>query len=186
MDVAGHGAESAVVALRAKELLRAASRTYLDLGEGLQWVNRQRDGLAPDMFITAFVAIPDTGTGSLDYLSAGHPPAPLFGVREMTELPSTGPIIGPFEASWESGRVTISPGQALLVYTDGPTELRDDDRIEYGLERLRTLATARFDDAEALVQRCLDETTSFSTIHGHDDVTLVATRRADVQDCADP
>lgn len=180
VDVAGHGAESAVVALRAKELLRAASRTYLDLGEGLQWVNRQLDGLAPDMFITAFVAILDTGAGSLHYLSAGHPPALLCGVREVTELPSTGPIIGPFEASWGSGRVTISPGQALLVYTDGLTELRDDDRNEYGLERLRTLASEGFDDAEALVKRCLDETASFSTIRGHDDVTLVAICRADV------
>lgn len=180
VDVAGHGAESAVVALRAKELLRAAMRTYIDLGEGLRWVSRQLDGLAPDMFITAFIAILDTGTGVMDYLSAGHPPALLCGAGHVTELPATGPIIGPFAASWASGRATIEQGQALLVYTDGLTEGRDDDRNEYGLERLRALASEQFDDAEAMVKRCLDETSEFSTIRGHDDVTLVAVCRADV------
>ena len=180
VDVAGHGAESAVVALRAKELLRAAMRTYLDLGEGLRWVTRQLDGLEPDMFISAFVAILDTGTGSLEYLSAGHPPALLCAPGQVSDLPPTGPIIGPFEATWASGRATLKTGQALLVYTDGLTEVQDDDRNEYGLDRLRALASERFDDAEALVKRCLDETSAFSTGRGQDDITVVAVSRADV------
>ena len=114
----------------------------------------------------------------MDYLSAGHPPALLCGAGQATELPPTGPIIGPFEASWESGRVTIEAGQALLVYTDGLTEVRDGDRNEYGLGRLRAVASEGVDDAEVLVKRCLDDYEEFSTIRGQDDVTLVVVCRA--------
>lgn len=174
VDVAGHGAESAVIALRTKELLRAAVRTYVELGEGVRWVNRQLDGLAPGMFVSAFVAVLDTVTGSLDYVSAGHPPALLCGTDGVTDLPATGPIIGPFEAVWGSGHTTIEAGQTFVVYTDGLIEVRDDARVEFGLDRLRKVVRAEFDDAEAAVKRCLDETSEFSTTRGQDDVTIVA------------
>lgn len=177
VDVAGHGAESAVVALRAKELLRAALRTYVDLGEGLRWVQRHLDGLAPGMFLTAFIALLDTTTGSMDYVNAGHPPALLCGSDQATDLPLTGPIIGPFEATWESGRVSIEPGQTLVIYTDGLIEVRDADRAEFGLERLRELVSGEFSDAQDVINRCLAETSAFSTIRSHDDVTMVAVHR---------
>ena len=177
VDVAGHGAESAVVALRAKELLRAAVRTYVDLGEGLRWVQRHLDGLAPGMFLTAFIALLDTSTGSMDYVNAGHPPALLCGSDQVTDLPLTGPIIGPFEATWGSGRVAVEPGKTLAIYTDGLIEVRNADRVEFGLERLRELVCREFDDAEDVINRCLAETSAFSTIRGHDDVTMVAVHR---------
>lgn len=180
VDVAGHGAESALLAVRARELLSAALRTYVDLGEGMRWVSRQLDRLASDMFITAFAAILDTVTGTVDYIGAGHPPALLCGAGQVTELPPTGPIIGPFEAVWESGRATIEPGQALVIYTDGLTELRDEDRVEFGLDRLRDVVREQFDDAEAVLERCLAETAAFATDRGHDDVTIVVVSRETV------
>lgn len=186
VDVAGHGAESAVVALRVKELLRAASRTYADLGEGVQWVNHQLDGLAPDMFVTAFVAIVDTATGSIDYVGAGHPPPLLCGADRVIELAPTGPIIGPFEAEWRTAHARIEVGQTLLVYTDGLTEVREQDRTEFGLERLSDLVCGEFDDAEVVIKRCLDETAAFSTIRGQDDVTLVAVCRSSSRLSAGP
>lgn len=173
VDVAGHGAESAVVALRTKELLRAAMRTYVDLGEGVRWVNQQLDGLEDGMFMTAFAAVLDTVTGSLDYVCAGHPPALLCREDKVVELIPTGPIIGPFDAMWESERTTIEEGQSLVVYTDGLTELRDAERKEYGTERLAELVCQEFSDADAMVEGCLADAVAFSAERGHDDLTIV-------------
>jgi sigma-B regulation protein RsbU (phosphoserine phosphatase) len=178
VDVAGHGAESAVLALRTKELLRAALRTYVDLGEGVRWVNQQLD-VAPDMFVTAFVALIDTATGWVEYVGAGHPPALLCASGTAIELPPTGPIIGPFEDAWQSGNATIEEGQTLVVYTDGLIEVRDDDRAEFGLERLQEVVCEEFDGAEAVIERCLAETTAFASSRAPDDVTLVVVCRAD-------
>jgi serine phosphatase RsbU (regulator of sigma subunit) len=171
-----------VVALRTKELLRAAMRTFADLGEGVRWVSQQLDGLAPDMFVTAFVAIIDTTTGAVEYVGAGHPPALLCHSGTVNELPPTGPIIGPFESIWRSAYATIEEGQAFVVYTDGLVEVRDDDRSEFGLDRLKQLVCDEFDNAEAVIKRCLDEATAFSPFRAQDDVTLVVVCRASAED----
>lgn len=178
VDVAGHGAESAVVALRTKELLRAAMRTYVDLGEGVRWVNQQLDGLEDGMFMTAFAGVLDTVTGSLDYVCAGHPPALLCQADKVVELVPTGPILGPFEAMWESERTTIEEGQSLVVYTDGLTELRDAQREEYGTERLAELVCQQFRDADAMVEGCLADAFAFSAERGQDDLTIVVVCRS--------
>jgi serine phosphatase RsbU (regulator of sigma subunit)/CHASE3 domain sensor protein len=178
VDVAGHGAESAVVALRTKELLRAAMRTYVDLGEGVRWVNEQLDGLEDGMFMTAFAGILDTVTGSLDYVGAGHPPALLCQADKVVELAPTGPLLGPFEAMWASERTMIEEGQSLVVYTDGLTELRDAQRDEYGTERLAELVCQEFSDAEAMVEGCLVDAKAFSAERGQDDLTIVVVCRS--------
>jgi serine phosphatase RsbU (regulator of sigma subunit)/CHASE3 domain sensor protein len=177
VDVAGHGSESAVVALRTKELLRAAMRTYDDLGDGVLWVNQQLDGLDDAMFMTAFAAVLDTVTGSLDYVCAGHPPALLCQEDKAVELVPTGPILGPFDAIWESARTTIGEGQSLVVYTDGLTELRDAEREEYGTERLAELVCQEFRDADGVIERCLADAVAFSAERGQDDLTIVVVCR---------
>ena len=106
------------------------------------------------------------------------PPALLCVSGTVNELAPTGPIIGPFEAAWHSEHATIEDGQTLVVYTDGLIEGRDQDRMEFGLDRLQELVCDEFDSAEAVIKRCLDETAAFSSDRAQDDVTLVVVCRA--------
>jgi sigma-B regulation protein RsbU (phosphoserine phosphatase) len=178
VDVAGHGASSAVVALRAKELLRAAVRSYDDPSDAVLWVSAQLTDL-DDMFVTAFVARLDFATGLVRFVNAGHPDALVCDSVNMVSLPPTGPIIGPFAGSWTTREAIIGPGQMLVCYTDGLVEVRDEDGVEFGMNRLRSVLRASYgDNTEAVVKQCLTEVENFSSGRAKDDLTLTIVSRS--------
>ncbi len=173
VDISGHGAVSGVLALRCKELLRAGLRDGFEPDEAVQWAAEQLDDLAEETFLTAFVAVIDLKTGDVTYASAGHPPALLCSPSHAAELAPTGPIVGPFVGPWRNATAGLDHGDALAVYTDGLTEVRNAAGKEFGLQRLTDLVCgAAPDDAEAIVKRCVDDVTSFAPGRLRDDVTI--------------
>jgi serine phosphatase RsbU (regulator of sigma subunit)/CHASE3 domain sensor protein len=179
VDVAGHGAGSAVVALRAKELLRAAARSYENPSDAVTWASAQLSDLESDMFITAFVARVDFTTGLVRFVNAGHPDALICDGANVIELAPTGPLIGPFSGRWDQREAVIGPGQMLVCYTDGVIEVRNDEREEFGLDRLRAALQANYGDATgSIVKNCLAEVDAFGSGRAHDDVTIAIVARA--------
>lgn len=174
IDIAGHGAPQAIMALRCKEILRAALRMHMEPGDALGLLSEQVGDLCPS-FVTAFVALVDTGTGACRYANAGHPPA-LLADHDQTihELDPTGPLLGVFPASWKTANAEMGAGAKLAVYTDGLTEARDDAEVFYGMERLADLmATLPCEVAESVVKSCLDDLHVFRPSRLADDVTVV-------------
>ena len=78
------------------------------------------------MFVTLFYGLLDLETGRLDYANAGHlPPVLLHRVsgNMTTVCPATGTVLGILaDQRWETGTVTMEPGDTLMLYTDGVTE----------------------------------------------------------------
>jgi serine phosphatase RsbU (regulator of sigma subunit) len=178
VDVAGHGASSAVVALRAKELLRAAVRSYDDPSDAVTWVSTQLTDLENDMFVTAFVARIDFRSGLVRFVNAGHPEAIICDAINVVELAPTGPLIGPFAGTWSTREAIIGPGQMLVCYTDGLVEVRDEDAVEFGLERLHKVLRASYGkETETIVKQCLAEVDSYSHGRAHDDLTITVIAR---------
>jgi serine phosphatase RsbU (regulator of sigma subunit)/CHASE3 domain sensor protein len=178
VDVAGHGASSAVLALRAKELLRAAVRSYDAPSDAVTWVSTQLTDL-DDMFVTAFVARLDFNTGLVRFVNAGHPHAIICDGDHVVELAPTGPLIGPFAGTWTTREAIIGPGQMLVCYTDGLVEVRDEDGEQFGLARLHKVLRASYgDDTEAIVKQCLNEVDSFTHGRAKDDLTLTVIARS--------
>ena len=178
VDVAGHGASSVVVALRAKELLRAAVRSYDDPSDAVLWVSAQLTDL-DDMFVTAFVARVDFTTGLVRFVNAGHPEALVCDSVNVVHLPPTGPIIGPFVGTWTTREAILGPGQMLVCYTDGLTEVRDENDVEFGLSRLQdVLRDAYGDETDAIVKKCLGEVETYSGGRAKDDLTLAIVARS--------
>ena len=178
LDIAGHGVQSAIAALKCKELLKAALRSGLEPGASVDWLSEQEHGLG-DLFLTAFVAVLDTDSGRGTYANAGHPHALLAYAGGLLErLGPTGPIFGPIEGSWETGSMVINPGGKLIIYTDGLVEARDVTRVFYGEERLeRLLATLDCPDAQPVVDEILADLDLFHPGRLSDDVTLVVACR---------
>jgi serine phosphatase RsbU (regulator of sigma subunit) len=59
----------------------------------------------------------------LTYVNAGHNPPIVFGSGSAIELEATGLPLGLFpEAEYEAHTALLSPGGALLVFTDGLTD----------------------------------------------------------------
>ena len=79
--------------------------------------------------------------GKLTYCNAGHNPPLVVGAAGVRRLEVGGPIVGLFEAAqFEQETVQLSPGDVLLVFSDGVSEALSADGEEYGEERI--LATA--------------------------------------------
>jgi serine phosphatase RsbU (regulator of sigma subunit) len=174
VDISGHGAVPGVLALRCRELLRAALRNGLDPGASVHWAHDQLDDLGDETFLSAFVAVADLATGGLRYANAGHPPAILCAADVAVELPPTGPIVGPFEGRWQTAYARVAEGDTLAVHTDGLIEVRRADGEEFGLERLvEVVCRASCDDADAIVKGALDEITNFAPGRLRDDATIV-------------
>ena len=174
IDIAGHGAAQAVMALRCKEILRAALRMRLEPGAALHLLAQQVGDLHPS-FVTAFVALVDTASGACRYANAGHPPA-LLAHHDNTvdELEPTGPLLGVFSGSWTTANAQMEPGAKLAVYTDGLTEARDEAEEFYGMERLAHLVvTLPCEVAESVVKTCFDDLHAFRPSRLGDDVTMV-------------
>jgi sigma-B regulation protein RsbU (phosphoserine phosphatase) len=79
--------------------------------------------------------------GTLGYVNAGHNPP--FWIRKggaLEELRAGGPILGVLEdAAFEAGSATLSPGDVLVLYSDGITEARGRERELFGVDRLQAV-----------------------------------------------
>lgn len=112
----------------------------------------------PNRFVTLFLVELDC-TGKGRYISAGHNTAWLFRSRtgDLEDLPSGGLPLGmlpftPCQASF----VELTPGDILVVYSDGLTDAENPKGEEWGEQRVKELicATARR-GAEALERELL-------------------------------
>ncbi len=91
-------------------------------------------------FATLFYGELDPETHTFEYVNGGHNAGLHRSGDTMGELVSTGPIVGMIEgAQFANVRIALAPGDTIMLYTDGITELTDDDDHEYGIERLKAV-----------------------------------------------
>lgn len=130
-----------------------------------------------------FLARLDSGTGMLDYCSAGHPPALLLRADgELESLSEGGPLLGVVpEASFVRGSVELRAGDVLLAYSDGVLEARNYADQEFGFEHLEVqLRRARSSSADAVLFSVLGAVQDFAgACPQADDMSLVVVRRLD-------
>jgi phosphoserine phosphatase RsbU/P len=161
-DVSGKGVASALFMARTKNvirliarLLRGASGASPTPAEIIAAVNQE---LCQDnsgmMFVTLFFGILDPKTGDIGFVNAGHnPPYHLRGNEAVPVEGCRGRALGVRSNSiYETGILTLSPGEAIFLYTDGITEAfnRNDEMFSDGRLAvvLRDVASAR---SEAII-----------------------------------
>ena len=79
--------------------------------------------------------------GRLTYCNAGHNPPLVISragnVTSVRRLETGGPIVGLFEmAAYDEETITLSPGDWLIVFTDGVSEAMSAAGDEYGEARI--------------------------------------------------
>jgi len=163
-DVAGHGLKAAAVMAQMRNALRAHRFDSLGPAESLTRLSGQLALQDPNAMATIICVDIDPLTGAVTWSSAGHPapilvsgagtsaylpgrPAPPIG---LTHLPSVPP---PLEH-----RLTLQPGDRLLMFTDGLIEQRGT-ALDIGLAHLMILAeqTHATDDGAAACETILRE-----------------------------
>ena len=155
VDVAGHGADAGLFAYRLKALLSSAVRSSLDPGAALDWTAQQLGDTA-ERFATAILVMLDVETGRGRYASAGHHPPLVLRHHGATQLPPTGPLLGPLDGVWRTEEFVLGDGDLLVTFTDGLVEARNHDGMEFGVEQLVAVLSAhRADGTEAMVEACV-------------------------------
>ncbi|HXY39861.1 MAG TPA: PP2C family protein-serine/threonine phosphatase, partial [Vicinamibacteria bacterium] len=138
-DVAGKGMPAALL----MALLQGSLRTLLSAGfRGEELVTKLNVHLCANIpsnrLVTFFYSELDTATGSLRYLNCGHNPPYLLPIGEPpVRLAATGIALGvTTETEYESMVLDLSPGDRLVLYTDGVTEAENARDQEFGEARL--------------------------------------------------
>ncbi len=178
IDVAGHGAVSAVTSLRCQELLGVALADGREPGDAISWLLEQIRDPGIELFFTAFVAIVDPESGRCRYANAGHP-APLVTTEEgVAALGPTGPIVGPIPTVWRTEESVIAPGRSFAVYTDGLTDPRHLETEEQPpLAYLEDLLQDGSVQPDEIVERLLGSLELRNAGRLRDDVTLIVACR---------
>lgn len=128
-----------------------------------------------------FVARLDERFGTLDYCSAGHPPALLLRENgDLEILAEGGPVLGVMPEAWfDCGSVRLQAGDAMLVCSDGILESFNGLEQEFGQPRLEAeFRRAYGGSAEAVLFSVLGAVQDFAAPRPlTDDMTLVLITR---------
>lgn len=134
-DVCGKGLQPALVTFSLHTMIRAMSDTGRSLTEIMGRVNDHLCEYMPsDSFVTMVCVSIEPATGVIECVNGGHPPAFVFapdGTRRSLQSEVNPPLgVAPCEFRVEKGQ--MEPGEVVLLYTDGLTELRNPARVMLG------------------------------------------------------
>lgn len=152
-DVMGHGARAGLVMTALHGLLFGFRQGAAPLDQMLSNANkflcrlqqldisRNPDQPIRPLLCSMFLLRVDFAHHAITYCNAGHPPPmylPHDADAEILMLKSDGPILGAFEsATYHATTLRPSPGDTLLMYTDGISEATNASGEEFGAGRLR-------------------------------------------------
>jgi serine phosphatase RsbU (regulator of sigma subunit)/anti-sigma regulatory factor (Ser/Thr protein kinase)/anti-anti-sigma regulatory factor len=143
-DVVGHGAEAAAAMARLSPVLHEALSTGVALDDALARLDGFASTRPTTRAATACVVVLDPGSGSLRWLSRGHPPPLVCGAGGATrflEAGAGGPL-GVDGPSGAAGEGTLAEDELLLLYSDGLIEERGRTLGETLAQLARYTATA--------------------------------------------
>ncbi|HEV8611802.1 MAG TPA: PP2C family protein-serine/threonine phosphatase [Thermoanaerobaculia bacterium] len=117
--------------------------------------------------------------GNFIYVNAGHPPPLHFHAKGVTTLKQTGLVLGPSAtATYSRGFLSLEPGDALLLFTDGMLEATDAKGREFGVERLkRAFAAIRDKPSDEIARALIDKVGEHTRGPAEDDRTVVVVKR---------
>ncbi len=163
-DVCGKGAEAAALTALGRYTIRALAEhdTATVLSRLNEAVLRDHD-LTQHRFLTVLLANLSVAPDRLDVelAAAGHPPPLVLRASGRVEpVPVAGPLIG-VESELEFGahRLSLRPGDAMLLYTDGVTDARAPARVISDSELAELLARGHRLGGERLAEFIEDSAT---------------------------
>ncbi len=178
-DVSGKGVPAALFMAVTKTLIKGIAEQESDPAQILTKVNRE---LCVDnesmLFVTMFLAILDFETGELAFSNAGHnPPARIApdGAVSWLSLPR-GLFLGIMDDTvYRTSRLSLSPGEKLVTFTDGVTEAMDPGQQLFGTDRLAlTLARSAGASPEAMDAAVMAAVSAFAAdAEQADDITVL-------------
>ncbi|KXJ99201.1 MAG: serine phosphatase RsbU [Acidobacteria bacterium OLB17] len=182
-DVSGKGTAAALLMSSLHAAIHAQVAANRELDVTVASINAYLSENTPaNRFVTLFVAELDPPTGRVKFINCGHNP-PLIGRANgsVEQLASGGLPLGIIPtAEYDSGLVTLGPGDVLVAYSDGVSEANNINEEEFGLDRLTKVVQANITaSASGLRDKVESALSAFTgTAPANDDITLVIVKKA--------
>lgn len=146
-DVSGKGVAAALLMANFQATLRNAIHQLTRLEDLVQYLNRNVVNITDsEKIITFFIGEYNTDTRQLTYINAGHIPPILINDGLITPLNKGCTLLGIFEdiPEIEVGELTIPNNSVLLVYTDGVTDIMDEQSNYFDENQLRKFLSEHY------------------------------------------
>lgn len=146
-DVSGKGMGAALFAsniLSAFRMLRALPK--FDVVDAVAKVSEQMESTSRGGdFATVFIGVLDPAAHAIEFVNAGHNPPILVSLDgSHRHLDSTGIPIGVFSGfAWSRNSLTLTPGDRVIIFTDGIPEATNANGDLYSDERLENFVIDR-------------------------------------------
>jgi phosphoserine phosphatase RsbU/P len=182
-DASGKGLAAALMIANVQSSLRTAALfTGDDLAALFTVVNHQAyASSAEHRYATLFYGVFDGSARNLRYVNAGHhPPVVIRRDGSMRSLETGGAPVGLFpDSEYREGSIEVEAGDLVIAFTDGLTEVANQDGEEWGVQGLLQAAASGAQcsqDAGDLVNSIFCSMDHFSKEHQTDDATLAVLR----------
>ena len=184
-DVSGKGVPAALFMMSCRTLLKGAAIGTAHPGAVLKEVNQvlQEDNEAM-MFVTLFYAIFDPESGEMVYANGGHnPPIIVKADGSSSEIPvASGIALGIMpDMDFAEDALRLSPGEAVVFYTDGVTEAENAKAELFNMERLQMIFNgAPTKDAKEANKAVFEAVSAFAgDTPQSDDITCITLYRCE-------
>jgi sigma-B regulation protein RsbU (phosphoserine phosphatase) len=179
-DVSGHGISSALQMASTRAYLRSRAMQGGQIAEIIMDVNRlvSNDTRETGVFMTLFFLVIEAHSGHATWVRAGHEPALLYDPDSdhFEQLEGKGIPLG-VDDNWKYSnyKITIKPGQILILITDGLWESRNLNGEMFGRERFKNIIRQSASlKAEEITENVFKAVTSFQgKAQQEDDITMV-------------
>jgi phosphoserine phosphatase RsbU/P len=175
-DVSGKGLPAALLMATTRGVLRSLVRQSANASDILSQLNTTLiEDFPAEKFVTMVVAVLDPATGIVRIANAGHP-FPLLISNGVATYHSSecGLPLGIMESAYCETEIALQHDSALVLYSDGISERTNLAGDEYGLERLREIASCQNISCELI----LSDTAAFAgQALQNDDSTVIVLRR---------
>ncbi|GHE41395.1 hypothetical protein GCM10018785_08790 [Streptomyces longispororuber] len=183
LDAMGHNLASGLTTSVAMAGCRNARRAGAELPELVDNIQRALAEWLPEQFCTGIFAQLDLAGGVLRWCNCGHPPPLLIrdhrvlaGALERSAQPPLGTPGLLAGNPWQVHEEHLKPGDRVLMYTDGVTEARTGNGVEFGLERFTDTiirATAAGESAPEALRQLIHSLLDRQEKPLRDDATLL-------------
>jgi sigma-B regulation protein RsbU (phosphoserine phosphatase) len=178
-DVAGKGVPGALVMSRISSVVRSTVELVDDVLEAVTRINNQMCAKSVEgRFVTFVLTVLDTVNHKMKCVNAGHM-SPMFrrvdgSITEFSE-DSVGVPIGVMEEfPYEMTEHELSPGEMVVLYTDGVSEAMNHASELYGMERLKGQVTKLTGDVETIGKAIREDVRAHAAGRPqNDDITLM-------------
>lgn len=178
-DVAGKGILSSMVMMMLRSILHLVTNTTKNASVILDWVNKGITGkINVDHYATLSYVSYSPATHEVEYSNAGHQPMLLWKAAENKVekvLINSDPIGVERNSTYEEIKLTVAPGDIIILFTDGLVESLNSEGRQYGLASLsKVISEHSGETAKDIAAAVKHDLKAFlGTAVVHDDQTLL-------------